>query len=361
MFKKAQILIFSLLSFLFVIELAAQVNVDLPVAREDFSIGEAVYQIMVADVTGYNVTSFQFNIYYDKAVIYITKASTSGLQMSGGMFTAYNADTANGKISVAAASSKPISGFGALINITVKFRSKGSSVLTFIDQSNGNNTFMFNAGTPYAVTSNGGITITPASDPTLLLLSPNGGEIWEGGSLQQIRWTSSNLSSLKIDYSIDSGLNWESVTGNVNAAAGEYAWSVPNLNSKSARIKISDMFNELMFDVSDYDFEIKGTTLVESFEKNTASNFRLYQNYPNPFNPTTIISYELPENGHVVLKVTDVSGREIATLIDEYKSAGVHSISFDPLLYERDLSSGVYIYWLSAGELVLARKMVLLR
>ncbi len=361
MLNKTQILILFFVYFLISIKSTAQVNVDLPIAQEDISTGEAVYQIMVSDLTDYNVLSFQFIIYYDKEIIFITKASTSGLQMTGGMFTAYNADTTKGEISVAAASSKPLSGFGALINITVKFRSKGSTVLSFVNPENGNNTFRFNSGTPYAVTNNGGITITSASEPALLLLSPNGGEIWDAGSTQSIRWTSSNLSSLGIDYSIDGGLNWESVADNINAAAGEYFWSLPNVNSKSARIKISDWNNNPLFDISDGDFEIKGTTLVESYEKNTASNFKLYQNYPNPFNPSTIISYELPENSHVVLKVTDVSGREITTLIDEYKSAGVHSISFNPLLYERQPSSGIYFYWLSVGEYVLTRKMVLLR
>lgn len=85
--------------------------------------------------------------------------------------------------------------------------------------------------------------------------------------------------------------------------------------------------------------------------------FELMQNYPNPFNPSTIISWVSPESSHQVLKIFDVLGNEIATLVDEFKEAGNHTIDFNAA----GLASGVYIYRLMAGSFVETKKMVLLR
>ena len=85
--------------------------------------------------------------------------------------------------------------------------------------------------------------------------------------------------------------------------------------------------------------------------------FRLYQNLPNPFNPTTSISFNLPEGGVVSLKIFDISGREVSSLIDSYLSAGLHTAQFDGAA----LSSGTYYYKLTNGNLTEIRKMILLK
>ena len=89
----------------------------------------------------------------------------------------------------------------------------------------------------------------------------------------------------------------------------------------------------------------------------TPKEFVLYQNYPNPFNPTTVISYQLPVNGNVTLKVYDVLGNEIATLVNEEKPAGAYEVEFDGSM----LSSGIYFYQLKAGSYSSINKMVLLK
>ena len=86
-------------------------------------------------------------------------------------------------------------------------------------------------------------------------------------------------------------------------------------------------------------------------------SFQLSQNYPNPFNPNTSISYSIPENGIVSLKVFDVLGREVATIVNENQSAGNHTINFDA----SKLSSGVYVYTLYAGSKVSSQKMILMK
>lgn len=86
-----------------------------------------------------------------------------------------------------------------------------------------------------------------------------------------------------------------------------------------------------------------------------ATNFRLDQNYPDPFNPTTAISYELSANSYVTLRIYDVLGRELATLVDGRQSAGAHSVVFNGSRY----ASGVYFYRLTAPGVSIVKKMLL--
>jgi hypothetical protein len=92
-------------------------------------------------------------------------------------------------------------------------------------------------------------------------------------------------------------------------------------------------------------------------ETTTLNSFVLEQNYPNPFNPSTNIRYKVGNQQFVVLKVYDVLGEEIATLVNEEKSAGTYEIMFDASV----LTSGVYFYTLEAGSYIQTKKMILLR
>ena len=90
---------------------------------------------------------------------------------------------------------------------------------------------------------------------------------------------------------------------------------------------------------------------------NTPLKFGLSQNYPNPFNPSTTVNFQLPAANDVRLVVYDIRGREVATLINERRAAGQYAVHFDGA----GLSSGTYMYRLTAGDLVLAKKMVLVK
>ena len=87
------------------------------------------------------------------------------------------------------------------------------------------------------------------------------------------------------------------------------------------------------------------------------SDFTLHQNYPNPFNPTTVISYDLPENSQVNLAVYDMMGRRVATLVNENVAAGTHQVQFDA----GSLSSGTYMYRLQAGGNIQTKKLTLIK
>lgn len=87
------------------------------------------------------------------------------------------------------------------------------------------------------------------------------------------------------------------------------------------------------------------------------SEYALIQNYPNPFNPNTTINYRLPQSGQVTIKVYDVLGNEVKTLLNAYKPAGEYSVNFDA----GKLSSGMYIYRIAAGGYTSAKKMTLIK
>ena len=102
-------------------------------------------------------------------------------------------------------------------------------------------------------------------------------------------------------------------------------------------------------------FNPKSTAILSS--EQISKRFALEQNYPNPFNPTTTIVYSIPENAFVTMKVYDILGKEITTLINERKSAGNYSINFNA----SNLPSGVYFYRMQAESFVSTKKFVLLK
>jgi hypothetical protein len=102
----------------------------------------------------------------------------------------------------------------------------------------------------------------------------------------------------------------------------------------------------------------KGTiTGVASQENHAPEYFTLYQNYPNPFNPTTNISYSIPTNSKVVIKIYTIAGREVETIENSVRSAGTYTITFDA----KQLASGVYFYKLTANNHSATKKFVLMK
>jgi hypothetical protein len=90
---------------------------------------------------------------------------------------------------------------------------------------------------------------------------------------------------------------------------------------------------------------------------NVPVDYALYQNYPNPFNPITIISYALPKASHVTIKVYDILGREVATLVNDEKNVGIYSVEFNA----SKLASGIYLYKIQAGNFTETKKLILMK
>ena len=151
---------------------------------------------------------------------------------------------------------------------------------------------------------------------------------------------------------------------------GAYTYSVyPADTSLGFRLlqvgnKISYLRGIFYFSFANYKLEPRRdddfgtiTKVALFYNPSIPEKFELMQNYPNPFNPSTYIEYKLPERTHVSLKVFDVLGREVATLVDEVQEAGSYRIRFE----NKEISSGVYFYVLRAGKFVDVKKMMLLK
>ena len=167
-----------------------------------------------------------------------------------------------------------------------------------------------------------------------------------------------STSALNIsNYSINNGINILGITRSsnskkviINATAHssgvQYTLTVNNVTDLAGNlISTTHNLTEYAFSPSN----VKG--------EEVPTEFLLAQNYPNPFNPSTKISWQSPVGSHQTLKVYDVLGNEVATLVDEFRAAGSYEVEFN----SDNLSSGVYIYCLKTGEFTQTKKMVLLR
>jgi hypothetical protein len=153
--------------------------------------------------------------------------------------------------------------------------------------------------------------------------------------------------------------------GRRDARRGE--WDTLALISVSANIPIGirTTYNDFMSDTL-YGYLVpllretirqrRNLTVVEDKEHST-SHFTLHQNYPNPFNPSTTIRFSLPQREHVILKVFDMTGREVARLVDGNLVAGNHVVTFAP----REITSGLYFYKIIAGKFSQTRKAILVK
>lgn len=125
--------------------------------------------------------------------------------------------------------------------------------------------------------------------------------------------------------------------------------------------------DEMLSEMTEAEAKYSTITSVDK-QKELPFSFRLEQNYPNPFNPATKIKFSIPSNDgatalNVVLKVFDMLGREVATLVNEQKSPGVYEIEFSVGSFgdAGNLGSGIYFYTINAGEFKATRKMILMR
>ena len=100
-----------------------------------------------------------------------------------------------------------------------------------------------------------------------------------------------------------------------------------------------------------------GTLSVDDNENISLKNFQLEQNYPNPFNPTTVIRYQLPITSDVTIKVFNILGKEITTLVNEELSTGEHEVTFNAT----EFPSGIYFYQLRSGNYIETKKMIYLK
>lgn len=200
------------------------------------------------------------------------------------------------------------------------------------------------------VVGSSGIIIKGFSDPVPVeLISFN---IETSGDELILRWktsTETNNKGFDIERRRKDYQNWEKI-GYVPGNG-----TTTNLSEYEFRDKVNGTFlyriKQIDLDGSyNYSNEIEGSI-------NLLTSYTLEQNYPNPFNPSTVISFQIPKDEYVSLKIYDVLGNLLDVLINEKKSAGKYSISYKA----SDLSSGIYIYKIMMGNITQSKKMILIK
>lgn len=156
--------------------------------------------------------------------------------------------------------------------------------------------------------------------------------------------------------SIDNVQSWERVTNSPPELINPN-WQTIRCDSKNNLYGLATRYGAMKIEENTTDFFDREEIIA---------SYYLHQNYPNPFNPVTTISYQLPAASHVQLKIYDPLGREVATLVDEYKQAGTYNCEWRTLPAGRqvangELTSGIYFYRLSTSGFVQCKKMVYLK
>jgi hypothetical protein len=204
--------------------------------------------------------------------------------------------------------------------------------------------------------SNATFTIT-APNPMLAVTAPNGGEIWVVGTVHQVTWTRQDVTFIKIEYSTDNGSIWFVVVES-RPTFGSYSWTIPNTPSTQCLVRISDVSNPAINDVSDNTFTIEEIVSVDDLTYGLPEEYDLYQSYPNPFNPSTVIEFALPEDvGNIKLLIYNALGEKVAELLNSSLTAGKYSYEWNA----KNLTTGMYIYELRTDKFVSIKKMMLLK
>lgn len=186
--------------------------------------------------------------------------------------------------------------------------------------------------------------------------------VLQGNSSVRLNWTTAtetNNFGFEIQKSIGNTQNFQTITNSFIPGHGttleprQYSYvDFTTPGSWFYRLKQIDLDGTIH-----YTEPIQITLLTGVEEKSIPTSFAVHQNYPNPFNPSTLIKYELPTEGRVSLEVFTILGQKVATLTDEIKPAGFHAQSFNA----EGLTSGVYLYKLSAAGFSFTRTMLLIK
>ena len=196
----------------------------------------------------------------------------------------------------------------------------------------------------------------PGAQPSINLIYPSGGEVFIADSIAEIKWKSQLVDQVMIGYSTNGGSSWLLAQDKVDAKFGIYRWKIPSVSSSNCMIQVVDKNNFSILGITQSPFTI-GIINSVSGEQKLPAQYSLFQNYPNPFNPSTEINYQIPKESFVSIKVYDVTGREVADLVNRQQQTGNYNITFNA----NKLSSGIYFYHIVAGNYSAVRKMLLLK
>jgi hypothetical protein len=172
-----------------------------------------------------------------------------------------------------------------------------------------------------------------------------------------LKWAADYATNYRIGSSTN-GVNFHLVFQETNATGG-----IKTIQSLSDTMRYLRIFLDQSSDENGYalrELELYGANIITDVDNDNLiiRDYKLEQNYPNPFNPTTKLRFRIADFGLVSLKVFDVLGNEVATLVNEEKPAGTYEVIFSA---EGKLASGVYIYTITVNGFLTSRKMILLK
>jgi hypothetical protein len=205
--------------------------------------------------------------------------------------------------------------------------------------------------------------------PSVTVVSPNGGESWNDGSVHQITWTATDnvgVTSIDLTYSTDNGGSWLPVSAG-EANDGTYDWTVPNTPSTLSLVRAvaHDAAGNTASDQSNGDFTIVSVSGVPDGNRNpkdAPTEVVLLPNHPSPFSDATEIEFGLPKSQPVSLKAYGVDGRLVATLAEGTFGAGYHKLIWRGTdTQDRHVAAGVYFYRLETPDKTLTHKMLVVR
>ena len=200
--------------------------------------------------------------------------------------------------------------------------------------------------------------------------SPNtNGVVWPGGSFQTVTWdvTGSNVPpvnclTVNIKLSTDGGQTFPTTLAAATPNDGSEQITSPDISTTQARVKVEAADN-VFLDISNFNHTISVTDAVDGQDVvSTTGKLVLHENRPNPFNPSTTIAFDLPSAGRTSLRIYDLSGRLVKTLVDAQLTQGSHTASWDGTdLAGVTAASGVYLYEIRTAAERETRRMILLK
>jgi len=207
----------------------------------------------------------------------------------------------------------------------------------------------------FFIDQNNGWVVGGGNEPKILKTT-DGGITWvekicpKYADLYKVKFVNSSLGWIVGSY----GTILQTVDGGEN-------WEIQGSGLTSNYLNDIDMYDSLKGAICGFGDNILvtnngGITEVVRYEP-SLNDYKLFDNYPNPFNPTTKINFTIPKSEIVTLKVYDILGKEVRTLLNEYKNAGTSEIEF----YSNGLASGIYFYRIVSGNYSEIKKMILLR
>jgi hypothetical protein len=209
--------------------------------------------------------------------------------------------------------------------------------------------------------SDANFTIYDPEAPAVQILAPNGGEVWYWNEVHQIQWNSIDnigVDSINVYLSIDSGLTYPYRIVHFSTNDSLYNWVIPQLNSNKCLIKVIayDLSANAGFDTSDSCFTI-GAVGISEGKIALPVNFSINLLSSNPCNSEPIIQVAIPVQTNLEIKIYDITGKHINTIINQIVTPGYHYF----ILKKEKLSSGIYFISARTSESSAVKKITIFK